>query len=406
VLTACVGYSDPNHSGLATFCDGRALELCDVRAVECRQRFFDYLVCLRERSANRGMPELELAPRHAFTTSLIVDTTTAADPIAAISRVRPALSLLGLSAETSTTATTAAEPPLAAYDLDASVIRFREGRAFDDEEANLAVVQALAHALQSEDVELAQLHREHARELDSWLALRAAIFGEALLWTDMVDAVMNDLYYREYAFESFAANPIPIDDRDPVGASLQLFPHEYGPELVEQAWFDDRFTAVRAVLEAPPSSTLEVLSTVERARGEPPATPFAVRPVLTATLPGYHTEGPLALGAWGVQLFMQRLAPAIPMKRGDEFASSRSALEWRADALWSFTATSKHAAIWMFELDDPTQLVDFVERAAAAGRPWKLVAAGNTRALISASVASELALWEEVARDMLARHVQ
>lgn len=240
---------------------------CDIRDDACQRAVTDAVVCVR--GGDSADVELRVVDADAYIEEN-VEAALSSDGVECAEQWYRALTLIDL---TSTdldvgSATESSLSRIAAFHsrADGVVTILDRGQPMRGLGATSLLFHELVHAFQDAEYDLTAWYDEHWTSFDAGLALSAMVEGEAKLYTDHAIAFTagfdpehvewNRAYevYREYSLEDslWAADPFLF--------LRSNFVYAEGVTYVEDVWRENGNDGVRAIFDAPPTSTRDVLT--------------------------------------------------------------------------------------------------------------------------------------------------
>jgi len=341
------GVDLPPESAPIAGCEQYDYAGCDVLEASCRENVMGLVSCLRGSDPGE-LPPVRVITAEEYRTELETDVVDAEPVDDRYARVLEWLDLAapgGLDAEELVDAQV--EDVAAYYSPESQeivVIAPDASPVPPDYESEMAILaHETVHALQDQELDLAAAEEALPGLYDPWLAFRSTIEGEAVLYETMIRAAtwsldLDDLDLDrrfgelcERTLSEVSAAPTPIIE------TFYWFPYTYGARYVNAAYADGGSTAVHALTEAPPPSTLAMLaaSGADVAESEPlPGPPPGAA--------GADADVEESLGSW---LLM------VALIRGEQSDDAQDlAHAWRADRLWIYGTEGAPEAVWQIRL--------------------------------------------------------
>ncbi len=280
----------------------------------------------------------------------------------------------------------------------------------DDETAYRVLVHEMIHAQQDAEYDLEALWDQHATSFPRSLGYRAAVEGEASLFTTLAALELGGLSEREVDWEGYFAewqNDMLRRARDGEFPSLEvagLFPYAFGTEQVHRAWVEGGLDDVREYVQHPPDSVRQVMAGYAARPPEIFNLDASLAPRAVPLLPGHTYLGGGGQDAWLLNTMLQRTAGV-----GRLWASEVQSVEADHLSVWRDDETGDRVAVWRlagdaFEIRKMlagfgSRWVEDPQRATthymgSVGDDWVLVA---TEAATAAVVADTIAGWQSQA---------
>jgi hypothetical protein len=218
----------------------------------------------------------------------------------------------------------------------------------DDETGYRVMVHEMIHAVQDADYDLEALWQQYATTFPRSLGFRAAVEGEAVLYTALADIELAgfppsqadwDRYFGEWKHDMLVA---ATETEVPSLSVNGLFPYAFGGEQVLEAWEDNDLDGVRDYVQHPPDSVRQVMAGY---RQRPPAVfnlDTELNPHAVPVLPGHTYLGGGGQDAWLLNTMLQRIASST------ELWASTALAAVGADHLsvWRDDASGARVAVW------------------------------------------------------------
>lgn len=237
---------------------------------------------------------------------------------------------------------------VAFYRSDAEeIIILSDGETQDEEASYRVLVHEMIHAHQDVEYDLAALWAQHATTFPRSLGLRAALEGEAVLFTALAGLEQVGLTPEEVDWEGYFSDW--QDDAHLAGLQSDvpsldvagLFPYAFGGEQVYRAWSEGGLDGVRVYVQDPPDSVRQVML----GYGSRPPLEFNedadLAPRAVPLLPGHTYLGGGGQDAWLLNAMLQRTA-------GSNLPWNTQVLSVHADHLsvWRDDETGAPVAVW------------------------------------------------------------
>ena len=267
---------------------------------------------------------------------------------------------------------------VAFYDPDPRrffVVRGAESVAGADSEElarGLIFSHELTHALQDENLRLADRVKALREDGDRSLALQCLLEGEATLV--MIRVALQEIPGATDAVEDEMAPLLTTGalERGAVTSNVPdffvdqlFFPYSEGTAFVRAAVKKGGWAEIDRLWKNPPESTSEIL---HGAPYPPPAR--GLLPSNVATLaPGHRLSYSDTLGEWTLRFLLGR---ALPSEEADAAAAG-----WRGDRIAYFVADGKMSYLWRLRFDTAASATRF-EAALKKARAKRPVAATET----------------------------
>jgi hypothetical protein len=303
---------------------------CNVTDARCQERLLGLAACLRG-SEPGSVPPVTLMTEQEY--AAYVSDQFAADPPEDPPHYEEALVLLGLAKSgalsQSTLTADALEHVWGVYRDDTDdVLLIDHGFGGDVSSASNVLVHEFVHVLQDREIDLTAFRETHSSSVDSMLAARGAVEGEARFhqtryWASLLGLNPAEIDWRRRLQQAVELSETwVLEQPSPYTAMRQVFQYEWGARNIGFVWETGGRTAVRERLDAPPKTTHTLLASVDGAaspelEGVPVEAPL---PPAEWTLLHDTTQG-----AWCVFLLLASSGGAEP-------AHARElALAWRGD---------------------------------------------------------------------------
>lgn len=270
------------------------------------------------------------------------------------------------------------------------------GRAGADEQDLLAFAQELTHALRDGENDLDEFRTRYAVSTDSFIAINAAIEGEAtLVGSALVTRVRHGPQYAEaldLQLAEIADGVLDAIDRSPAPfvTAVQQLPYVLGPRALRAEWEVRGRALIDPLYEQP---LLPLLRWTFLEAPHQPLPPPVCYPTLPPT--GYLVEDSDTLGLAAVL--------ALPVALGGSSARKASAasLGWRADSLVIFRPADDpenpaRAVAWRVRFDGEEHARAFeLETACCLNESTRYVRIDDEVLLVAASDEATLTGWGE-----------
>ncbi len=334
-------------------CDYQFFGQCDYADESCQTQVFGAVRCML------GASDAEMPPVTAITEEELADELAAelaaddseSDLDASYAR---AVVLIGLADEGGLDDDTSVEAYVDAvaayYSPDSGVVTIvihDDATADDDYLNTLSLAHEFVHAVQDQQFNLQAIQEEREVTFDGYLATRAGIEGEAVLFQLFYDLALNGYLPSEIDFDKFFAEW--FDDTDMLGdgyspliTAPQIFPYLHGSRYVYNIYAAQGEDAIRDLPSYIPTTSLEVMLSYDSvARLDLP------QPYRSAVAPpqGYSYIAEDVLGAW-------ILGNLVELRDLDE-VSTADIENWNRDHLAIYSdGRGQTAVLWRLELAD------------------------------------------------------
>lgn len=388
LLTGC---SDPESS------DELELELgngCDITRVDCQRAVFELTARVRGQTGT-PMPAVRTITREDFAAELAEHAGGERDD--AQSAWSSVLRLLELLPEGSTIEeewnASAVESVAAYYDpatKEVSVIERGPSEPLDD---LFVLSHEFVHALQDADVDLAAFQGAWVSTLDSSIAVRSLIEGEAMVLAVGVLLAALERAPQNFDWGGFGAQlhaslleNIGVAPA-PLLTASQALPYPLGTKQLSPLWTAGGQRAIDELYAAPPLSTLD-WATATKVTARTRVEPLDCLP--TAGPPGFVAIGADSFGLVGV--LAVRLAAAVSVDQ-----AWSDALTLRGDRVIAFReegVEDSYAVAWRLRFASSDAATRF-----AASRPAGQVALVSEREVVAYAMTrpEALPLWSDIA---------
>lgn len=319
--------------------------VCDIREASCIEFVAEVVACQRE------VPVVQPT----------VHFSTTAEVLASLEQPTPEQlelerdywageALVGLMPEGYDPASSASDGlsgVLAFYSWDTEeIVVISDANIDDEEQAYRVLVHEMIHAQQDAEYDLEQLWSEFATTFPRSLGVRAAVEGEAVLFTDLADLERLNLSPDEVDWDGYFENwqnEMLLRARNsdtPSLSVLGLFPYAFGGELAYRAWVTGGIDAVRSFVLEPPDSARDVLGRVYGG-GAPANLDTELAPHAVPVLPGHTYLGGGGQDAWLINIMLQRRAGAGALWNNQAASIAADHL-----SVWKENETGAHVAVW------------------------------------------------------------
>jgi hypothetical protein len=358
LLSAC-GASDDESLGAAPRygipgCERFSTAPCGVLERDCQLRLLEIAACLRETKPGE-LPPVSVMTEADYAAYLAQDQSAPLPP-----EVEKAFVMLGLvspGALAPSSMTTELVSKVAGFyrEDQQDVVIIDHGPGSDEESASATLVHEFIHVLQDREVGLGAFSAARGPYLDSSLAARALIEGEARWHQLRYAAAMLGVDSRRVDWSKTLQNRVEgteawvLEQPSPFVAGQFALPYEWGARYLFFEWQQTGQAAIRARFSEPPVTTHAVMASVAATLDDD----FAPSQIALPTPPdGWELLGDEVLGSFGTFFLLERAAGRV---RARELA-----LAWRGDHLGIYRAPSDAgsvaAVIWY---------VDFASNQAA-----------------------------------------
>ena len=380
--------------------------MCDVTDPSCVDFVAEVVAC--QRDAPLVMPTVRFATRE----EVIAEREPRSEEQLALERDYWAgealVGLMPQGYEPTDRAADALSGVLAYYDAYEDEIVMRSDADVEDEaEAYRILVHEFIHAHQDAEYDLVGLWETYATTFPRSLGLRAAVEGEAVLYTDLAyleleglppdDILWNDYFGRWKLAMLERARLTAV----PSLAVTGLFPYAFGGEQVNMAWRTGGDARVRDYVQSPPDSARQVFAGF----GNRPPMEFnfdtELDPAAVPVLPGHTYLDGGAQDVWLLNTMFQRIAG-----RDELWVSEVEQIDADHLSVWRNDETGERVAVW--RLMGPSDVIQaaltgpfsqWVEAADAATAhhmvavdgDWVLVASESPNA---AELAQSITAWQ------------
>jgi len=360
-------------------CSDACLDLggpsCDVLESSCQARIFAAAQCVR--GTEGTLPEVRVLTEEEYRAEnepdagevgwrdqdggvgrdggLEQDAGADADLSEGVSAYYRGLSLLGLYKEM---------PPVDFYDNLAGVYVSEKrdvtlidrGQRQDSSSAQITLAHEFVHALQDQQVGLAELWRASGRSTDASLARGCLVEGEAKLYEELAWVLLQglsvDFDYWDQALDWSAKG-----GRDQVGADsspinqLWLLRYATGARFLRDAWLSGGNAAVRRIFDAPPNSTLFWMLGYEDSQTRTEPLLVGLTCVNAQAPAGFAQVNWDTLGAFSLYAFLSRnIAESGPSPNTQAWELAKT---WRQDEFAVFTNDAQGLAVsWRLRFVD------------------------------------------------------
>ena len=379
--------------------------VCDVREDSCIEFVAEVVSC------QRGVPLVQPPVRFVTTEELLAEQEQPTAEELELSRDYWAgEALVGLMPEGYDPADSAADSIssfVAFYNwVDEEIIILSD--AIDDEEsAYRTLVHEMIHAQQDADYDLDTLWARYATSFPRSLGVRAAIEGEAVLYTALADLEREGISPDEVDWLSWFSNwqgdmlTEGLRTEFPSLSVTALFPYAFGSEQVYLAWERDGHEGVREYVQTPPDSVRQVMAGFDRRPPEVFNLDMELEPREVPVLPGHTYLGGGGQDSWLLNAMLQRRAGlAVGWTFGVSVIEADHLSIWRNDetgervAVWRLMGDSGSVrdlltgsqSQWRTAEDEATTHFSFPQ-----GDDWVLVATEEPHAV---AVSAEITGWQ------------
>lgn len=184
----------------------------------------------------------------------------------------------------------------------------------DDDVAYRVLVHEMIHAQQDAEYDLSALFEQYATTFPRSLGLRAAVEGEATLFTTFAQIELDGFGEDEVDWESYFGDW--QDDMLQRGRETQvpsldvsgLFPYAFGAEQVYRAWTAGGLEEVRAYVQQPPDSVRQVMAGYAQRPPEVFNLDTELNPKAVPVLPGHTYLSGGGQDSWLLGAMLHRTA--------------------------------------------------------------------------------------------------
>jgi hypothetical protein len=361
-------------------CEEFSYQTCDILDAACEREVFGLMACLYG-EADPGSPPPVRRLDEASAIALLSESsegmamTEGLDAMDAASDARDfqagvrGLELLGMLSpgliEDESDVLEVTLSSVVAYYLDTTkeVVIIDRGDPVKDLEANSVLGHEFVHALQDRRHDLGNFDAtDEVVSSDRGLAVSSLIEGEASLYQYLLIYAYQGSNLQNVNFNGFFARLVGLGDDatleagSPALTANGIFPYTYGARFAGERWLAGGSSALDAVYQDPPHTSLEVLE-----RRDIDASELAVFDQPPAALDGYEEMVDDSVGAW-VSVATAAGAGAAQLSLA-ELAS-----HWRGDRYWIYASVGEDAsvaALWAIDWDTPAAAAQFESLAAA-----------------------------------------
>lgn len=330
-------------------------EVCDIRDEVCQRTIMAALSCLR--GGDTQLPPVTLVSEDELAMQLAQRADPTPKEELAFERMNRGLALfeLGSGDYDYEDATQDSVSDIAAvYFQDTKeIVVVDRGQPLRTQSAVATFAHELTHALQDAEYDLDKYRARWATDLDSSLAIRAVIEGEAVLYQLLVSAQLQERSpfaadWEEY-FRRWRSEALESAERDtsPVTLASLRFPYAFGGGMVMQHWLAGGQKAVAALIDAPPLSTREVIFGKPSASSSVSGRGNLLERAMPKLGAAYAEVTTLSLGTWLARIYAARMGVDID----ERFAIARA----NVDDVFVVQADAKRDVIvasWRVRLDD------------------------------------------------------
>jgi hypothetical protein len=330
-------------------CPGRDLSACDTRTAACQQKLLSLAGCMYGVSEAPAVP-IVVVTEEELLAQLEEADVEGDDASASLPFAEQALVQLGLAQAgdfTDGAAASLVERVDGVYrDAEQGIAIVDRGEPKDNAEANALLLHEMVHAIQDHEYGLDAWREQHSTSDDAELALRSVTEGQATFYQFRALLAFNGRDVQridwETSLDRFASDVLSAAyaDPSPFLASIVTFPYAYGAQQAYRDWLADGPSFHSGQFAEPPSSTYQVVSTLEGTRvnfgeltfNEPSAVDSAEHELVQAT----------TLGAFLSELHLRR--SGVAAATAHELAG-----EWRGDRLFVYAKPDGNAA-WLWQV--------------------------------------------------------
>ncbi len=349
VLAMCAAVSCAiGISGCADDSPNCRHRVCDIEDASCAQFVAEVVACQRD------VPAVRPNIRFATSAEIIAERTPPTPAELDLARNYFAgEALVGLMPDNYDPADEASDSisgVLAQYrPVTEEIVIVSDANIEDDELAYSVLVHEMIHAQQDAEYDLEDMFDRYATTFPRSLGLRAAVEGEASLFTTLARLELDDLsedevdwegYFRDWQDEMWQRG------RDSQVPSLEvtgLFPYAFGAEQVYRAWRAGGLDEVRDYVQQPPDSARQVLAGYANRPPEVFNRDAELDPAAVPILPGYTYLSGGGQDAWLLNTMLQRIAGSFALQ-----ASGLDAIEADHLSVWLEDASGQRVAVWRF----------------------------------------------------------
>lgn len=393
-------------------CPDECLELagpgCDVLQTSCQERIFAAAQCVR--GTEGSMPEVRTLTEEQYRAEnedepdaggragdvgdagVEVDAGSESELSDSDLAYYQGLTLLGLYVEA---------PQVDLYDNVAGVYvpRTRDvtlidrGAPQDSDSSQRTLAHEFVHALQDQQVGLAERWRGAGRSTDASLALGCLVEGEADLYEELAWVLLQGLsvdfdywdleleWSAKYGRDRVSGNASPIDQ-------LWTLRYATGARFLRDAWLDGGNAAVRRVFDAPPTSTLYWMLGYEDSQKRDEPLSLGLACVFAQPPDGFKQVEWDTLGAFSLYAFLsQNIADSGPTPNAQAWELAKT---WRQDALAVFQNDAGDVAVsWRLRFVDETAAREVEKLLGNSMLPLRVIRRGD-----------ELELWAAEQADL------
>lgn len=320
--------------------------VCDIRDASCVEFVAEVVACQRD------VPVVQPNVRFMTSDELLAEREApTAEQLEFERDYWAGEALVGLMPEGYDPANTAADSIsgfLAFYRWrEKEIVILSDADIDDDETAYRVLVHEMLHAQQDAEYDLAALWDAHATSFARGLGVRAAVEGEAVVFTAFSDIELAGYtedqidwagYFADWKAENLReaqASEVPSLD------VTALFPYAFGGDQVYQAWSEGGLDGVRAYVQDPPDSVRQVMAGF----AERPPKAFngdaQLEDRAVPVLPGHtYLDGGMQ-DSWLLNTMLQRTAGSVT-----PWASALGSIEADHLSVWRDDDTGAPVAVW------------------------------------------------------------
>ncbi len=335
-LTGCADDDSPN-------CEHR---ICDINDASCAQFVAEVISC--QRDVPLVLPEIRFATAAEIIAEREPPTAEELDHARDYWAGEALVGLMPAGYDPANAAADAISGVLAQYRPGPKeIVIVSDSNIGDESLAYRVLVHEMLHAQQDAEYDLSALFDEYATSFPRSLGLRAAVEGEASLFTTFAQLELDDLtedqvdwegYYREWKSAMWqAARETEVPSLDVSG----LFPYAFGSEQAYRAWTAGGLDAVRDYVQHPPDSVRQVMAGYARRPPEVFNLDTELNPRAVPVLPGHTYLDGGAQDSWLLNTMLQRVAGSQA-----EWWSEVEMIEADHLSIWRDDATGDRVAVW------------------------------------------------------------
>jgi hypothetical protein len=340
--------------------------VCDIREESCIQFVAEVVSC------QRGVPLVQPPVRFVTTEEFIAEREQpSAEELTLARDYWAGEALVGLMPEgydPSESAGDSVSGFVAFYSWVDEEITILSDAVGDEESAYRTLVHEMIHAQQDADYDLDMLWTQYATSFPRSLGVRAAVEGEAVLYTALADLEREGIAPDEVDWQRWFStwqDDVLVRARETEVPSLSvtgLFPYAFGGEQAYLAWQLDDLDGVREYVQTPPDSVRQVMAGFRRRPPEVFNLDAQLEPHAVPMLPGYAYLGGGGQDSWLLNTMLQRTAGS-----GADWTFGVDMIEADHLSVWRHDETGDRVAVWRL-MGEP----DVVRRLlTATGSRWR-----------------------------------